>query len=355
MCVFDCIGGDGKRIPLTIVQYSFFDGIAVPVKTAPHGNCKNSSRPYFCTQASTLQSIKENLPSKSPKQIVCQSYDKVGGVFQMKSSDEVARNLRQVYNMKSHQGSTSGLASNCEKDLVYDLLEQHYSSESDFVRSVSFEEGVMSVVGTEQQFKDITRFCCADPVCASVLGIDPTFNLGDFYVTPIVFEHKLLKNKVTGKHPIFLGPTLIHQDRKFGTYHYFASQIKKIRPDMKGLVAFGTDGEKALSSAFSSVFPYSTHLLCYLHKRVNITRNLRDFGLDEAAGKHILCDILGSKNDETYRAGLIDLDDYADFSEKLEVLQSINLPRVFPVVCEARSGGHKHIHALISSNSVWAW
>ena len=154
--------------------------------------------------------------------------------------------------MKSYQGSTSNLTSNCEKDLVYDLLEQHYSSEKNFVRSVSFIEGVMSVVGTEQQFTGISRFCSVlDPVCASVLGIDPTFNLGDFYVTVGVFEHKLVKNKVTGKHPIFLGPTMIHQDRKHGTYHHFASQIRKIQPHTEGLVAFGTDGSTIVSILFS--------------------------------------------------------------------------------------------------------
>ena len=52
-------------------------------------------------------------------------------------------------------------------------------------------------------------FCSGiDPVCASVLEIDPTFDLGDFYVTPTVFEHKVLKNKVTGKHPILLSQHL---------------------------------------------------------------------------------------------------------------------------------------------------
>ena len=72
----------------------------------------------------------------------------------------------------------------------------------------------------------------------------------------------MMKNKTTGKHPNVLGPTLNHQDRKFSTYHCFASKIKKLRPTMQGLVSFGTDGEEALSSAFLSVFPRSVHLLC---------------------------------------------------------------------------------------------
>ena len=52
----------------------------------------------------------------------------------------------------------------------------------------------MSVVGLEQQFNDIVRFCaCNDQTRGSVFGINPTFNLGDFYVTPTTYEHMLLK------------------------------------------------------------------------------------------------------------------------------------------------------------------
>ena len=128
---------------------------------------------------------------------------------------------------KSSQGCTSSLTSKCDKDVVYELLEQHYVSEKGYVCNVNFAEGVMSVVGTDQQFKDIVRFCASENMAyGSVLGIDPTFNLGDFFVTPTVFEHKMIKNKITGKHPNFIGPTLIHQDRIFSTYHYLLQKSR---------------------------------------------------------------------------------------------------------------------------------
>ena len=64
-----------------------------------------------------------------------------------------------------------------------------------------------------------------------------------------------------------------------------------MRPGVEGLCAFGTDGEEALSSAFLSVFPRSTHLLCSLHKRDNIRRKLRELGVGEAGIKQILADV----------------------------------------------------------------
>ena len=52
--------------------------------------------------------------------------------------------------MKCYKGCTSSLSPNCKKDLVYDQLEQHYTSDSDLVRNVCFEDSVI-VVGLEQQ------------------------------------------------------------------------------------------------------------------------------------------------------------------------------------------------------------
>ena len=172
----------------------------------------------------------------------------------------------------------------------------------------------MSIVGTNQQLDDVLRFCANNnPEFSSVLGIDPTFNLGDIYVTPMVYEHKMVKNKVTGKHPSFIGPALIHQDRKYGTYYYFATEIKKIYQSLQNLMAIGTDGEEALSSAFPSVFPNCVHLQCSLHKRENLIRKLRELKVDEVKAKQILSDVFGSWLDDTYFEGLIDSADYKDF------------------------------------------
>jgi len=77
------------------------------------------------------------------------------------------------------------------------------------------------------------------------LGIDPTFNLGDFFVTPTVYEYKMLKNKVTGKHLFFNGPV------RTENLTHTTILLQKSRPSIKGLVAIGTNGEDALSLALS--------------------------------------------------------------------------------------------------------
>ena len=59
----------------------------------------------------------------------------------------------------------------------------------------------------------------------SILPINTTFNIGDFYVTPTTYRHLLLEDRKTGKAPLLLGPTLIHTRKKIDTFNYFAATL----------------------------------------------------------------------------------------------------------------------------------
>ena len=96
-----------SNIPFVIIQYTFSDGVQVPIKLAPHGNCTKSKQPLFRTQHSTLQSMKENIPVLSPKKVLNETYSEAGGLLQVSSSAEVGRNLHQNYNIKNSKGCTS--------------------------------------------------------------------------------------------------------------------------------------------------------------------------------------------------------------------------------------------------------
>ena len=55
-----------------------------------------------------------------------------------------------------------------------------------------------------------------EPVC--VLATDQqVFNLGPFNVTPMTYENLLVTNK-DGKHPLLLGPVLIHQTKTLSPF-----------------------------------------------------------------------------------------------------------------------------------------
>jgi len=94
-----------------------------------------------------------------------------------------------------------------------------------FVCSVQAAPQPLCVLATDTQLKQL-QMCCTVPYNFSVLFIDPNFNLGTFFVTPMVFLHKVVVTKHTKKPPLFLGPMLIHQRMNTDAYSYLCIKFK---------------------------------------------------------------------------------------------------------------------------------
>ena len=165
-------------------------------------------------------------------------------------SCDLPRDRRQVYNFKSankikleKQSMTCGLP--CSDTLAHIKSQcKETSSGSDaFIHSIEAAPEPMCVLATDKQLNDLQCFCTDSP--SSVLSINPTFNLGPFYVTPMTYHNLLVKTE-RGNHPIILGPILIHQTKTFQPFHYFASTLIRLNPELVKLKAFGTDGESEL-------------------------------------------------------------------------------------------------------------
>lgn len=175
----------------------------------------------------------------------------------------------------------------------------------------------MCVLCTDRQLDDMVRFL-TNPADFAVMGVDPTFNFGDFNVTPIVFRNLLLEHRAKGHSPIMLGPMLVHQQKKFSSYNFFASSLVSLRPALRNIIAFGTDGEEELYKAFGNQLPNAIHLRCFRHYRANIKRKLTDMGLSPDS---ILSDIFGETIDGVHREGLVDAKDSNDFFSRLDQLE----------------------------------
>jgi len=117
------------------------------------------------------------------------------------------------------------------------------------------------VLATDSQLHDLAKFS-SNPEEFCIVTVDPTFNLGDFEVTPITYRHLLLISQRSGKSPVFPGPMLVHYHKDFRTFLYFASTLVGLCPQLERLQAFGTDGETALIEAMAHEFGFATHLLC---------------------------------------------------------------------------------------------
>lgn len=96
---------------------------------------------------------------------------------------------------------------------------QKAKTEDPFVRDIKATPDPAIVVCTDRQLDDIVRFCATpNGLSASILTVDPTFNLADFECTPITYRHLLVSTRRYGTAPIFLCPILIHFRKNFQSF-----------------------------------------------------------------------------------------------------------------------------------------
>ena len=83
----------------------------------------------------------------------------------------------------------------------------------------------------------------------SIVTVDPTFNLGEFYVTPMVFMQK----KYVRKHQTASNFSRTSNSSDNELFNYFATQLVILQPSLRHIRAIGTDGEQVLND------------LCWVH------------------------------------------------------------------------------------------
>ena len=83
-----------------------------------------------------------------------------------------------------------------------------------FIRIVTCAPELRAVLASDWTLNDLNRFC--NKQHCTVFCIDPTSSLGDFSVTVTTYHHLMLCNS-DGKHPVMMGPILIHK-QKFESY-----------------------------------------------------------------------------------------------------------------------------------------
>ncbi len=187
---------------------------------------------------------------------------------------------------------------------------------------MNFDTGPSCILATDSQLKNLVRFCTS-PGASCILGIDPTFNLGKFYVTVTTFIYTHVVNKGTNKSPTFFGPMFVATEKTYESYFFFFSSLLKLEPKLSNVVAFGTDGEQAIVKAVKATFHDKIiHLRCFIHMKDIIRRKLTDLLLPEQVREEIVRDIFGTQQGTVYVKGILDTLDSADFDQRLTRLKA---------------------------------
>ena len=199
--------GNDKTCQYSIISYKFnvtgLDAGETAVNELfqkAHGNFKQRREPYNRTYPSVIKRIKKESEHFSPKNEVSNIQIQAGGVFEMTSPFEVARDRMQIYNATrnvdkpKHRNTGKPKAAdfgklnilllrgNFVKDIAY-----RSNPEKDYLQPYVFAT-------TDTHMNWIEAYCLAENPNA-VLGVDMTYKSGLFYVIPVTMKHPMFVKK----------------------------------------------------------------------------------------------------------------------------------------------------------------
>ena len=284
--------------------------------------------------SSTRQKLKISAHTEkvTPKTVLDQAYCSAGDVTNARSIGKLPRGPRDVYNARfSSKKSTSHQSKNGDVQEVHgtwSLLEkakreEESSPNSVFIRECRVHPDFLVVLASNRQLEDLKTFC-TNPNDFCVFGVDPTFNIFEENISLTVTTYRNLKldHKSTSKPPVFIGPLLMHQHKDWKAYSRFANLLTTECPELEGILACGTDGERALIDGFKRNFRLAVFLRCFSHFKDNIKRELKTRGFSTNAIQAFIAEIFGKQEENIKYQGLVVCDTMEEFESKLAGLQN---------------------------------
>ena len=129
--------------------------------------------------------IKSLATTSTPKRVVHAVTDEKGGELNARGTSFLPRNRQQVANFRRSTSRTK------YDDVLYSIMMECKLSQGKnelYVQDVKAAPEPQSILFSGWQLQDLVRFC-TDNRSFTPLSVDTTFNLGDFYDTPVSYYH----------------------------------------------------------------------------------------------------------------------------------------------------------------------
>ena len=251
--------GQHENTNVILIQYTGDESI---YKGQPHGNSKKNKTTFVRTKTSVFRKIQE-LEPRNPVAVMNKINAEINADCQNTGYSNV-RNKNQVKNIQKKMRLENGLG----PDSLYNLHLLFYHLEG-YISDIKTAPDLYILLGLKniyEEFDKLLRFKTDETV---PLFYDTTFNLGDFYVSTLSFQHYLFENA-----PVIPLGIMIHE-RKFQKHHEVFLEAVKEKVPLLGTknLAIVTDRETGIINAIKKVFPNLTLLICWNH----ILRDTKDF------------------------------------------------------------------------------
>ena len=254
----------------TLVHYIGDDSIGLQ---HPHGNSKNQ-KPYIKTCPSVLRSMSkiQDSPSTIYKQMV-----QAPQCLPEEQPVLFPRNVKQIKNLQAKDRQCVRLTHDALS--MYNVHELAYDL-GDFVYKIITFPDLIIVCGLNVVLQELNRIISAVTKTPILLPYDTTFQLGDFYVSPLLFRHVLFNES-----PIIPAAFMLHE-RKFQSAHEeFMKYISMKVPSLSKLerpIPIVTDAESGICNAIDKCLPGVHRLQCWNHLINSIKMWLRRHGATSA-------------------------------------------------------------------------
>ena len=239
------------------------------IRTTPHGNAKNTDRPF----QSTCKSVLDCLRQSKDRPLKCyQTF--CHGVSSHTSHVMAPRNVGQVKDVQRYARKKASLG----HDEVLNMFQMAYQLEG-YCKVIDLYPDLNVIFFSDALVREfIDMFEALDGKSGIYLGCDTTFNLGDFYVTVISCQHVMFTNsvsKVKGKptpEPSIPLIFMLHERKFTSTHERLWSIINKHIPQIKALnIPVVCDREKAILNAIEKETSGQNPLLaCWNHIKQDV-------------------------------------------------------------------------------------
>ena len=278
-----------------------------------HGNMRGrAKKSFYPTKKSTMTEIRESVERKGSQGVYDHLRRQAGGVCGARAVSDLPRGKHQIYSVRSRISHASTV------DDVGDLLKYARDQEDIILHHSDYPEDLW-VFGTSSMSADLSRFTTSD-LLSHPFSVDPTFQMGQFEVTPVVYKNLILKSQRTHESPIFLGPTMIHHKKTYDAYSSLAGTLVSKCKGFSKAKGFITDGEEELQRAFQNNLENAQSLRCFKHFESNCKEKLREIGIRQRKDqRYFLHKVFGVPGKEE---GILDAVDRHDLRKRLDSTRS---------------------------------
>lgn len=182
------------------------------------------------------------------------------------------KNVKQVSNLQTRHRQRLRLS----HDALYNLHELSFDLQI-FVQKIVTYPDLVVVCGLEPMFKNLNRLLTITE--GQLMSYDTTFQLGDFYVSPLLF-----RNVLFSKTPVMPAAFLLHERKTKPCHEEMMRIIARELPNLvngKKVVPMVTDDEKSFE-AIDCFLPKITRLICWNHIITGVKVWLRQHGANSA-------------------------------------------------------------------------